>query len=120
MHRDLLGLLDCLLHVVTLPFSSISREDGKLVELNAVHERNPGMHANALVCLAIHANPQIFCVHLIDNPIPLLLRLADDKAMEQLISLLGICNSKVLYGLEGFLEFVELLFCTSSSAAVLL
>jgi hypothetical protein len=38
--------------------------------------------------------------------------------MEQLVSLLGLCNSDVFLGLEGFLEFVELLFCASFSVAV--
>jgi hypothetical protein len=110
VHRDLLGLLDRLLHVVMLLFSGISTEDGKLVELDAVHELNSGMHTNTLVCLAIHADPGILCVHLVENPIPLHLCLANDEAMEQLISLLGLCDSEVLIGLESFLEFVELLF----------
>ncbi len=108
-HRDSLGLLDFLLHVVKLLFSGVSREDGELVELDAVHERNPGMHVNALVCLAAHADPQILCVHLVDNSVPLRLRLANNEATEQLVSLLGLCNSNVFLGLEGFLEFVELL-----------
>jgi hypothetical protein len=93
-----------------LLFSGVSREDGELVELNAVHGRDPGTHANALVCLAVHANLRTLCVHLVDNPIPLRLRLANDKATEQLVSLLGLCNSDVFLGLEGFLEFIELLF----------
>jgi hypothetical protein len=36
MHYDLLGFLDCLLHVETLLISGVSREDGELVELDAV------------------------------------------------------------------------------------
>jgi hypothetical protein len=38
------------------------------------------------------------------------LRLVANKATEQLVSLLGLCNSEVFLGLEGFLEFIELLF----------
>ncbi len=110
MHCDLLGLLDCLLHVVTLLFSSVSWEDGELVELDAVHERNSGTHVKALVCLANHADPRILCVHLVDDPIPLRSCLADDKATEQLVCFLGLCDGKVFLGLEGFLELVELLF----------
>jgi hypothetical protein len=106
MHCDSLWLLDCLLHVVTLLFSGVSREDGELVELNAVHDGNSGTHTNALVHLAIHTNPRILCVHLVDNPVLLHLRLADNEATEQLVSLLSLCNSNVFLGLEGFLEFV--------------
>ncbi len=109
MHHDSLGLLHPLLHVVTLLFSCISREDGELVELDAVHERNPGMHAKALVGLAIHANPRILCVHLIHNPVPVSLCLADNKATEQIISLLGLLVSDVFLGLEGFLEIAQFL-----------
>ena len=45
MHSDSLEFLDHLLHVETLLLSGISREDGELVELNAVLKRQPGMHA---------------------------------------------------------------------------
>ncbi len=41
MHSDSLGFLDCLLHVVTLLLSGVSREDGELVELDVVLERQP-------------------------------------------------------------------------------
>jgi hypothetical protein len=98
------------LHVVTLLFSGVSREDGELVKLDAVHERKPEMYAKALVTLATHADPRILCVHLVNNPIALHLRLANDKATEQLVCLLGFCNSKVLLGLEGFLELIQLVF----------
>ncbi len=90
-------------------FSCISREDGELVELNAVYERNPGMHAKALVCLAIHADSQILCVHFIHDPVPIGLILANNKATEQLVSLLGLLDSNVLLGLEGFLEITQFL-----------
>ena len=48
-------------------------------------------------------------MHLVYNPIPLRSCLADNEAMEQLVSLLGLLDSNVFLGLEGFLEFVELL-----------
>ncbi len=107
MTRDSLGLLDCLLHVVTLLFSCVSREDGELMELDAVHEQNPGFHANALVGLAIHTKPWVLCVHLIHNSIPVCSCLTDNEAMEQLVSLLSHRDSNVFLGLEGFLEIVE-------------
>jgi hypothetical protein len=119
MHCDSLGLLDHLLHVVMLLFSCVSREDGKLVELDAIHELNPGFHANALVGLAIHANPGVLlCVHFINDSVPLHLRLADNKATEQLVSLLGQFNSDDFLGLEGLVKLVEFLlscfFCGHS------
>ena len=92
-----------------LPFSCISSEDSELVELNAVHKRNPGMHKKALVGLAIHANLWILCVHLIHDPVPISSCLADDKEMEQFVSLLGLLGSDVLLGLEGFLEIAQFL-----------
>jgi hypothetical protein len=39
MYCDLLGFLDRLLHVETLLLSNVSREDGELVELDAVLKR---------------------------------------------------------------------------------
>jgi hypothetical protein len=110
MRHDLLRLHDCLLHGITLLFSGVSREDSELVELDAVHEEDPGMHVNAFVGLAIHTNPRVFHVHLIHDPIPLHLHLANNEATEQLVSLLGLCNSNIFLGLDGFLEFVELRF----------
>jgi hypothetical protein len=98
----LLGLLDCLLHVLTLLFSCISREEGELVELDAVHERNPGLHTDSLVAgFAVDASPGILRVHFIHNPIPLRLHLADKEATEQFVSLLGLINCKEILGLEG-------------------
>jgi hypothetical protein len=104
MCRDLLGLLNRLLHVVMLLFSCVSREDSELVELDAVHEGNPGTLAKALVGTAIHANPWNLCVHLIHNSVPIGLRLADDETMEQLVSFMGLLDGDVLLDLEGFLE----------------
>jgi hypothetical protein len=46
---DLLGFLDRLLHVEMLLLSSVSREDGELVELNAVLEGQIGTHTKASV-----------------------------------------------------------------------
>jgi hypothetical protein len=48
-YHDSLGFLDHLLHVEMLLLSGISREDGELVELDAVLEGQPGTHAKALV-----------------------------------------------------------------------
>ncbi len=80
MHCNSLGLLDCLLHVVMLLFSCVSRDDGELVELNAVHEGDLVTDANSFVGLAVHSDPWILCVHLIHDPIPLRLHLAKDEA----------------------------------------
>ncbi len=65
---------------------------------------------NALVGLAIHTNPWVLSVHLIYECVPLRLRLVNNRATEQLISLLDLCNSHVSLGLEGFLEIIEFLF----------
>jgi hypothetical protein len=89
------------------------------VELDAVHERKSGMYTKFLVRLAVHANPWILGVHLVNDPVPLHLRLANNEAAEQLICLLGLCNREVLLGLEDFLELVKLVllflfFCSLS------
>ncbi len=70
-----------------LHLSGINREDGELVELNAVLKRQPGMHAKAFVRLAIHAGPGVLGVHLTHNLVPLHLRLADNKTTEQHVCL---------------------------------
>ncbi len=49
MHSDLLGFLDRLLHVEMLLLSGVSREDGELVELNAVLEGQPRLNVKAFV-----------------------------------------------------------------------
>jgi hypothetical protein len=108
VYHDLLEFLDRLLHVEKLLLSGINREDGELVELDAVLEGQPGMHAKAMVSLAIHANPQILGVHFMHNLVPLHLRLANDEATEQLVSLLGLCNCKIALGLEGLLDLKNL------------
>jgi hypothetical protein len=74
------------------------------VELDVVHEGNSGMQAKAFIGMAIHANPQILCVHFIHDSIPIGLCLANDEATEQLVSLLDLLDSDVLLDLEGFLE----------------
>ncbi len=105
----MLGLLDCLLHVITLLFSCVSREDGEFVELDAVHKRNPGLHLDSLVGFAVDANPGILHVHLIHDPVPLRSRLVDNEATEQFICLLGLINRKGFLGLEGLVQIGELL-----------
>ena len=105
MHHDLLGLLDCLLHVVTLLFSCVDGEDGQLVELDAVQKRWSGTNANALVGSSIHANPRVLGVHLMDNLVPLSLRIADDETMEYLVCLLGFGNCNLLLSLKDLFMF---------------
>ncbi len=63
--------------------------------------KNTGFHVNALVGLAIHTNPGVLCVHFIHNSVPLRLRLADDKATEQLVSLPGQFDRDDFLGLAG-------------------
>ena len=109
MHRDSLGLLYHLLHVITLLFSCVSREDGELVELDAVHERNPGLYTDSLVGFAVDANPGILCVHLIHDSVPLRSCLADDEATEQFVCLWGLINHKGFLGLEGLVQISKLL-----------
>ncbi len=62
-----------------------------------------------LVGFAVDANPGIHCVHLVYDPVPFYSRLADNEAMEQLISLLGLFDRKECLGLEGLVEVAELL-----------
>ncbi len=47
--------------------------------------------------------------HFIHDPVPIGLRLAGNTATEQLISLLGLLDSNILLGLEGFLEIAQFL-----------
>ncbi len=92
-----------------LLFSRVSREDSELVELNSVHKRYPGLHSDSLVGFAVDANPGILHVHLIHDPVPLRSRLANNEAMEQFVCLLGLINRKGFLGLEGLVQFGELL-----------
>ncbi len=48
-YHGLLGFLDRLPHVVTLLLSGVNREDGQLMELDAVQKRWPGTNMRALV-----------------------------------------------------------------------
>jgi hypothetical protein len=48
-HRDLLGFLDSVCHVEPLLLRGVHREEGELVELDAVHEGQPGTNARAIV-----------------------------------------------------------------------
>ncbi len=49
-------------------------------------------------------------MHLVYDPVLLCLRLADNKAMEQFISILGLIDRKGFLGLEGLVKIAELLF----------
>jgi hypothetical protein len=49
-------------------------------------------------------------VHLVYDPVPLCSRLADNKATEQFVSLLGLFDREGFLGLEGLVEVAELLF----------
>jgi hypothetical protein len=95
MQSDLLGFLDCLLLVETLLLRGVSREDGELVELDAVLERQPRLHAKAFVRLAIHANPGVLGVHLVYDLVPLHSCLANNKTTEQLVCLQGMVHAWV-------------------------
>ena len=53
MHRDSLGFLDGLDHVVALLLNGVHQETGQLVQLNALQKRWPGMDANILVGNAV-------------------------------------------------------------------
>jgi hypothetical protein len=77
-----------------LLFSCVSMKDGELVELNAVRERNPGFHTDSHVGFANDANQGILCVHFIHGPVPLRSCLANNKAMEQFVRLLGLFDRK--------------------------
>ncbi len=49
-------------------------------------------------------------MHLVYDPVPLHLRLANNKATEQFVSRLGLINREGILGLEGVVEIAELLF----------
>jgi hypothetical protein len=92
-----------------LLLSGVSREDGELVEFNAVLEGQPGTYERALVLLAVCTDPpQILGVHLVNNLVSLSLQLANNKAMEQFVRLLGFSNRDTLLGLENFLILEKL------------
>ena len=120
MHTDLLGLLYCLLHVVELLLlSGVSRENGELVELDAVLEGQPGLHAQALVQLTVNTYPRVLGVHFLYNLVPLRLRLTNNETMEQLVGLQGLHHCKFAGSLEIFLDCGEIFLCSSFSAFVL-
>ncbi len=48
-------------------------------------------------------------MHLVYDPVPLCSRLADNEAMEQLVSLLGLFDREGFLGLERLIEVAELL-----------
>ena len=92
-----------LLHVEMLLLGGISREEGELVELNAVLEGQPRLHAKTFVRLTIHANPRVLGVHLVYNLDPLHPCLANNKTTE-LIHLQGLRYHKFAGVLEVFLD----------------
>ncbi len=49
-------------------------------------------------------------MHLVNDPVPLHSRLANNKVTEQLVSLLGLFGRKGFLDLEGLVEAAELLF----------
>ncbi len=57
-------------------------------------------------------------MHLVYDPVPLRSRLANDKATEQLVSLLGLFDGEGFLGLEGLVEVAELFFLASFLATV--
>mgnify|MGYP000247281785 CR=1 FL=1 len=74
---------------------------------------------NPLVGFAIHANPGVLCVHLVYDLVPLRSRLADNKATEQFVSLLGLIDREGFLGLEGLVEVEVLKGCRSTGDATL-
>ncbi len=85
--------------------SSVHREDGQLVELDAVHERQPWTNTRAFVWTSVHTNPGVLGVHLVDNPVPLSSQITNDKTMEHFISLPGFSNRDTFLGFEDFFLF---------------
>jgi hypothetical protein len=67
------------------------------------------LHLNSLVGFAVDANAGILSVHLVHNPVPLHSRLADNKAREQFVCLLGLIDRKGFLGLEGLVQIGEFL-----------
>ena len=79
---DSLGFLVCLLHVEMLLLSGVRRENGEFVELDAVLKRQPGMHTEVFVGLAIHANLRVLGVRLMHNLVPLRSEFTENEVME--------------------------------------
>jgi hypothetical protein len=69
-----------------LLLSSISREVGVLVELNAVLEGQPILHANALEQSTVDAYPRVLGVHFLYNLVQSHSCLTGNKATKQLVS----------------------------------
>jgi hypothetical protein len=95
-HSDMLGLFHPLLHVETLLLSSINRDDGKLVELNAVHKRHPNVHVESLVGLFVDTDPCVAHVHFLDNLVPLNLPFSDKETAELLVNYRGLSSCRFL------------------------
>jgi hypothetical protein len=107
MHSDLLGFLDHQLHVERLLLSGISSKDSELVELDAVLEGQPRLHAKAFVRLTVHTYPGILAVHFLHNLFLFHLRLTNNKATEQHVRLQGLCYLKFAGSLEVFVDLRE-------------
>jgi hypothetical protein len=103
----LLGFLDRLGHVVTLLLSGVHREDGHLVELDAVQKGRPETNMNALVRTSIYSNPGVLGVHFLDNFVPLGLLVTNNKQTEHLVCLLRFGNSNDLLSLEDLFKPVK-------------
>ncbi len=88
---------------------AFSRVDPLLVELNAVLEGQPRLHAKALMRLTIDIYPWVIGVHFLHNLVPLHSRLTNNKASEQLVSLQGLSYRKFAGSLEIFQDRGELL-----------
>ena len=69
--RDALWLAHHLLHVESLLFSGVRRQDRELVELNAVRERFPGPQTRTVVRLSIDSCSGVAVKHLFHNFVPL-------------------------------------------------
>ncbi len=79
MHRDLLGLLHGLDHIVAVLFSGLHQEYGQLMELDAVQKCRPGTDTNSLVGNPVDSDPWVLGVHFLDNLVPLGALVADNE-----------------------------------------
>jgi hypothetical protein len=77
------------------------------VELDAVLEGQPILCMKALMRLSVDAYPGVLGMHFLDNLVPLHLRLTDDEATEQLVSLQGLCPCKFAGNLQFFFDCGE-------------
>ncbi len=87
-----------------LLLSGIHRKDGQLVELDAVQKRWLGTNTNTLVGTSIHANPGVLGVHLVDNLVPMGLRIANNETTEHFECFLGVGDCNLFLDLEDHVE----------------